>query len=104
MIPIFHAFSPFSFSRASALSASGAESAITMPTPQLKVRYISCRLTLPAVCSQVKMAGHCQDDSLITAWVFSGRTRGIFSQKPPPVRWAIACTSMFSISSRTDFT
>ncbi len=33
----------------------------------------------------VKMAGHCRD-SLITARVFSGRTRGIFfSQKPPPV-------------------
>ncbi len=28
------------------------------------------------------MAGHCHDDSLITAWVFSAsRTRGIFSQK-----------------------
>ncbi len=27
--------------------------------------YISCQLTLPAVCSGVKMAGHCHDDSLV---------------------------------------
>lgn len=59
MIPIFHAFSPFSLSKARALSTSGAGRAITIPTPQLKVRYISCWLTLPAVCSQLKTAGHC---------------------------------------------
>lgn len=57
--PIFHAFSPLSLSRAIALSASAAGRAIIIPTPQLKVRYISCWLTLPAVCSQLKTDGHC---------------------------------------------
>ena len=41
IVPIFHAFSPFSVSSLTALSASLAGRAITMPTPQLKVRYIS---------------------------------------------------------------
>ncbi|AMO47786.1 Hypothetical protein AKI40_1370 [Enterobacter sp. FY-07] len=104
MIPIFHAFSPLAFSSAMALSASAAGSAITIPTPQLKVRYISWRLTLPALCNQLNTAGHCQDDSSMTAWVLSGSTRGMFSQKPPPVRCAMACTSTLAISSNTDFT
>ena len=41
IVPIFHAFSPFSVSSLTALSASLAGRAITIPTPQLKVRYIS---------------------------------------------------------------
>lgn len=60
MIPIFHAFSPLALSRARALSTSGAGRAIIIPTPQLKVRYISWRSTLPAVCSQLNTSGHCR--------------------------------------------
>ena len=99
----FRAFSPCSFSRAMALSTSAAGSATSMPTPQLKVRYISWLLTLPAVCSQLKTSGHCRRTRRLPR-VLSGSTRGIFSQKPPPVRWAMAWTSTLAIRFRIDLT
>src|SRR5487761_193437 len=73
--------------RATASAWAGAATA-TIPMPQLKVRAISAR-AMPAVCaSQVKTGGSVQVAASSSAARPSGRTRGIFSTKPPPVMCA----------------
>ncbi|CSI56862.1 Uncharacterised protein [Vibrio cholerae] len=47
-------------------------------------------VTLPFSCNHWKITGHSQLLPSITAFVPSGNTRGMFSQKPPPVMCEIA--------------
>src|SRR5439155_409692 len=66
----------------------------TMPSPQLKVRYISADSMLPAFCSQSNTGSRCQLRRSSTASRPSGSTRGMLSVSPPPVMCASACTGM----------
>ena len=90
MWPMRQAFSPAAVSCAIAASHWAAGTHTTMPTPQLKVRYISMRATLPVRASQRNSSGSCQLAASSTAQLPAGSTRGMFSSRPPPVMWASA--------------
>ena len=75
------------FSSRGASATSGA-TITAMPTPQLNVRAISSAAIRPPACRSEKMEGHCQRSASMIAWQVSGRTRGIFSRRPPPVMCA----------------
>ena len=65
-----------------------------MPMPQLNVRSISASSRLPAVLSQPNTAGGLTRRRDRCCGVApSGRTRGRFSESPPPVMCAIALTA-----------
>ena len=72
------------------VSASSERTSATMPIPQLKMRRISSSSTLPSDCIQSNSSGRVQLSRLICADRPSGRTRGTFSVRPPPVMWASA--------------
>ncbi len=59
-----------------------------MPIPQLKVRAISSGAMLPALLERAKTSGRRQRAVSTIARQPSGRTRGMFSSRPPPVMWA----------------
>src|SRR6185437_2282565 len=59
------------------------------PIPQLKVRHISSRGTLPSRCSHSNTGGNVQLDASIARPSPSGTTRMMFSCRPPPVMWAM---------------
>ena len=61
-----------------------------MPMPQLKVRAISPGSILPCAWRKAISRGCGQASASIRAWRPSGRTRGIFSSRPPPVICASA--------------
>jgi hypothetical protein len=74
------------------------------PVPQLKVRHISSRATLPSRCSQSNTAGSGQLEVSISRPKSFGTTRMIFSTSAPPVTWAIAWRSCLASSSSTGLT
>jgi hypothetical protein len=62
----------------------------TMPTPQLKTRYISVISMLPLSCKNWKISGNCHEVLSNFAAKLLGNTLGIFSNSPPPVICEIA--------------
>src|SRR5689334_1691727 len=62
----------------------------TIPTPMLKVRYISDRSTFPAPIRTPNTSGTLQLPVSITASSVDGSARSRFSSNPPPVMCAIA--------------
>src|SRR5690606_22716874 len=83
----------------SAAARSGAATT-TMPMPQLKVRRSSASAMRPASRSQAKTGGSGHAERSIVAPQPSGRMRGRFSGRPPPVTWASARTPPARIAAR----
>src|SRR5699024_2464631 len=96
--PINLAVSPLSFKNSKVCLVSVLSTQTTIPIPQLKVRYSSFLDNCPSCCSQSKMGGHDQREVSISALSVGGSTRGKFSNNPPPVIWASACTSIILIN------
>ena len=65
-----------------------------MPMPQLNTRSISASATLPCSWSQAKSGGAVQLPRSMRARELSGRTRGTFSTRPPPVMCARPLTGI----------
>ena len=67
----------------------------------LKVRYMSASGTSPRSRRKSKIGGTSQRSGSMIAAQPSGRMRGTFSVRPPPVIWAIPFTQPVSITGRT---
>ena len=75
-----------------------------MPMPLLKVRFISKSLMAAVACSQAKSSLCGQLPWRSSAAMPSGRTRGMFSNRPPPVMCARALIGCAASAASTGFT
>src|ERR1700733_1679098 len=86
--------SPFAEKISLAASAPSRSSNTTMPMPQLNVRSISLAPILPVAASHLNTGSTETRSSSNETQKPGGKTRGIFSVKPPPVMCASALTAL----------
>src|SRR5690606_17025604 len=79
--------------------ASSGGTATPMPSPMLNVRSISASATFPPRWISPKIGGTSQLDRSTTASWWAPRARGRLPTMPPPVMWAMPCTSTTRSSS-----
>src|SRR6185312_6565397 len=93
------------FASSADAAATASRGRITVkPMPQLKVRHISSRATLPSRISQSNTGGSTMAEASSAMPRPSGTTRMMFSFRPPPVMWAMPCTGLSFNNASIDLT